>query len=142
MIMAAPKNNQYAKGNKGPPPSIYDDDFIENEAEEFKKWADVDKDCWIKDFAHLRGYSPQRFYEWKEKNKVFAAAFEYVKDKQERKFYYGAMTKELDMNFVKYFMPRILKDRPEWKQSFDMPTESTVEHIGTVTINRHTKPAK
>lgn len=136
--MAAPKGNQYAKGNKGPP-KIYDDDFIENEAAELIKWADSDLDLWIKDFAHKRGYSPVRMFEWRNSNQVFANAFEYAKDKQERKFYHGAMTKELDMTFVKYFMPRVLKDRPEWKQSFDMPDSQTIEHIGTVTINKVSK---
>lgn len=138
-IMAAPKGNKYAVGNKGQP-KVYDDDFIENEAAELRIWADKSNDLWIKDFAHLRGYSPQRLHEWNHSNKVFAEAFEYAKDKQERRFYAGAMSKELDMTFVKYFMPRILKDRPEWKAAFDAPESQTIEHIGNVTINKVSKP--
>ena len=135
--MAAPKGNQYAKGHKARPPVIYDDDYIENEALELRQWADTNLDLWIKDFAHLRGYSPQRFYEWRDKNKVFAEAFEYAKDKQERKFYHGAMTKELDMVFVKYFMPRVLKDRPEWKASWDAPvdTDALKQAVETAVLN-------
>lgn len=134
--MAAPKGNSFAKGNKGQPKSVWTEDAIENEAEELIKWADNDKDLWIKDFAHKRGYSPTYFYEWRDSNKVFAQAFEYAKDKQERKFYEGAMKKELDMVFVKYFMPRVLKDRPEWRASWDEPEEQKEQAPANIIINK------
>jgi hypothetical protein len=134
--MAAPKGNQYAKGKAVGRHKMWDDDAIENEAQELKIWADNDLDLWIKDFAHLRGYSPQRFYEWRDSNKAFAEAFEYAKDKQERKFYMGAMKKDLDMVFVKYFMPRVLKDRPEWKAAWDAAEETKEATPSTIIINK------
>ncbi len=117
--MAAPKGNQYAKGNKGGAPLIYDDEFIENEALALRAWAVGPRNLWLKGFAYERGYTPTRMWEFGQKNDEFAKALEFAKDEQERKFVYGAWSKEMDMAFVKHFMPRMLKDRPEWKTSWD-----------------------
>lgn len=143
--MAAPKGNQYAKGHGFGRPKIWTDDAIENEASELMKWADSDQNLWIKDFAHLRGYSPQRYAEWRKSNKVFSDAFEYAKDKQERKFFMGALNKDMDMVFVKYFMPRVLNDRPVWLESFGKEEKETkasdlLEFIGTLMQQAKAKP--
>ncbi len=135
--MAAPKGNQYAKGNKGPPPAIYDDDFIENEAAALREWIVLPRSLWLKGFAYERGYSPTRMWEFGQKNKEFSNALEFAKDEQERKFIMGAWSKEMDMAFVKHFMPRMLRDRPEWKTSWDAPESSddSLKALATAVMN-------
>lgn len=82
--MAAPKGNQYAVGNSGPP-ATYNDEWIENEAKLLLEWMSTTDCKYFKTFAINRGYHPQRFYEFAESNKVFAEVWELAKAWQECK---------------------------------------------------------
>ncbi len=137
--MAAPKGNQYAKGNKGPPVRIYDTDFIENEAQAMLQWIANNGGLYIDSFARQRGYSRQRLYEWEKSNKDMADALTCAREWQEEKFLTKGLTREWDSQFTRYAMARLCGDR--WKASFEQPESTTVEHIGNVTINKVTKKA-
>ena len=39
--MVAPKGNQFAAGNSGPPPSRFTKEFIEKEAKAFTEWFKI-----------------------------------------------------------------------------------------------------
>ena len=43
----------------------------------------------------------------------------------------------MDINFVKFFMPRLLKDRPEWKTSWDAPDDQAglVKELATAVVS-------
>lgn len=138
--MAAPKGNQYAKGHKGRAPDIYDDDFIENEAQALLDWLKAGGGTYIGSFAVKRGYCMQRMHEWKKSNKVFSDAYHKAKAWQEDNFINKALSREWDSGFTRYVMARVCDDK--WKASFEQPESSTIEHIGNVTINKVTaKPA-
>lgn len=126
--MAAPKGNQYAKGNTHHfgRPKIYTEEMLDNEGLEFIDWVDrnTDKILWIKDFAKERGYSPCNYSEFSKRSKIFFNALKYAKDKQEKQYFEAAASKEVDMAFVKFFMPRTLRDRDEWYESFGQKTSN------------------
>ncbi len=99
-----PKGNQRALGHGFGRPKIYDDPFIENEAEEFIEWMQSPENIWFEDFAFARGYSPKRFYEWVKKNPVFAEAFETVQHMQKGKLIKGGLLEEFNAGFTKFVM--------------------------------------
>lgn len=117
--MAAPIGNKNAVGNRGQPKKIYTPERLAEEAKALREWIMLPDNLHLKDFAHERGYKPQRMAENAKESVEFAAALEFAKDKQESKFIRGGLWKTFDMNAVKYFMPRMLKDRPEWMTSWD-----------------------
>lgn len=116
-------------------PEKYTQEWIEEEAKAFREWAVQPRNLWLKGFAYERGYHPRNLSEFADKNLKFSEALDFAKDQQEHKFINGASSKEMDMAFVKYFMPRLLKERPEWKNSWDQPDERG-ESSFTVNINK------
>jgi len=104
-------------------PEKYTEEWLSEEAAALCKWASEPDNLWLKGFAYERGYQPQRLHEFAEKSKEFSLAMHHAKDQQEKKFILGALNKSMGMDFVKYFMPRMLKDRPEWKNSWDAAKE-------------------
>lgn len=112
--MAAP-----TKKSAGGRPEKYTQEWLIEEAKALREWIVQPRSLWLKGFAYERGYRPGCLSEFAEKSKEFSEALEFAKDEQERKFVHGAWSKEMDMAFVKHFMPRMLKDRPEWKTSWD-----------------------
>lgn len=135
--MAAPKGNQYAAKNRGKPPTIYDNDYIENEAEALLEWVAKGDGLYIDSFVKDKPYSRQRLWEWTKSNKVMSDAMEKAKEWQERKFIEKGLNREWDSGFTKYVMARVCGDK--WKASYEQPDTQTVEHIGTVTINKISK---
>lgn len=129
------KGNKNAVGNNGGRPLKYTDEWLENEAKAFREWAIGPRNLWLKGFAYERGYHPQDLAEFAKKSGVFAEALAFAKEEQERKFIYGAWSKEMGMDFVKYFMPRMLRDRPEWKLSWDKE-EDKPSVAPTIIINK------
>jgi hypothetical protein len=113
--MAAPMKKSAAGGR----PEKYTQEWLIEEAKALREWIVQPRSLWLKGFAYERGYRPGCLSEFAEKSKEFSEALEFAKDEQERKFVHGAWSKEMDMAFVKHFMPRMLKDRPEWKTSWD-----------------------
>lgn len=137
--MAAPnKKTPPAKSDSKPVmgrPEKYTDEWLKEEAKALKEWIQGPRNLWLKGFAYERGYKPQRYPEFAQKSPDFSESLEFAKDEQERKFLHGAWSKEMGLDFVRYFMPRMLKDRPEWKQAFDKE-EDKAEHATTVIINK------
>lgn len=117
----AMKGNQYAIGNKGPPPSKYTPEFIENEAKELLKWSKKKDNLYMKGFALERGYSPQRMVEWSKHNKDFAEAYSQAADWQELKIVNGSIKNKLNPNISKF----VLACKHKWKEPApDMPEYS------------------
>lgn len=132
--MAAPKGNQYAKGNKGGKPIVHDDDFIENEAAALREWIARDGGLYIGSFARQRGYSRQRLSEFVDKNKEFADAYYEAKLWQEEKFMLNGLTRTWDPGFTFLCMARVCEDR--WKKSWDQPEDKTEAAPSTIIINK------
>ena len=99
-----PKGNQRAKGHGFGRPLIYDDAFLEKEAEEFIEWMQNPNNIWFEDFALERGYSPKYFYEWEKKSPVFSEAFETVQRMQKAKLIKGGLMEEFNAGFTKFVM--------------------------------------
>lgn len=99
-----PKGNKRAVGHGFGRPKIYDDAFIEHEAEEFIEWMSDAENIWFEDFAIERGYSPKRFYEWAKTNPVFSEAFEVIQCMQKGKLVKGGLLEEFNAGFTKFVM--------------------------------------
>lgn len=76
--MAAPKGNQYAKGNHNTGrPRKYD---LEAEAKALKEWARQPDTYILRLFAAIRDYPSQStLHEFAEQSEVFSQAFEYAR---------------------------------------------------------------
>ena len=135
--MAAPKGNQYAKGHGKGRPIKWDDDAIENEALALLDWIKSPSSYYIGVFAESRGYDRAQMKDFVDKNKVFANAYRRARQWQENMFITKGLSKEWDSTFASRIMARVCN--PEWRNSWDQPESTTVEHIGNVTINKVTK---
>ena len=131
--MAAPKGNQYAKGNKGGRPVIWDDDAIENEAEALIEWIKQPKNNYLGVFAFERGYNRARLTEFAHSNKVFSVAYQRAKQWQENIFSMNALTRTWDPGFTARVMARVCGD--EWKNSWDQPEERGEQAPANIIIN-------
>ena len=79
--MAAPKGNKYAYKNPlSGRPKVWTDEIIEKEAQALVEWAQSDEAIVFREFPSIRGYVTSTFYEFAEKNEVFAEAFNYARD--------------------------------------------------------------
>ncbi len=132
--MAAPKGNQYAKGNKGGRPIIWDDDAIENEAAALIEWIQQPKNNYIGNFAFDRGYDRAQMHHFAEKNKEFANAYKRAKQWQENIFSMNALTRTWDPGFTSRVMARVCC--PEWRNSWDQPEDKAEATPSTIIINK------
>lgn len=98
--MVAPKRNQFALGNSGPPPSKYTQEFIEQEAAAFINWFSQPENIYFKRFALERGYPPDVLADFAKKNEVFKRAYLFAKEWQECKIVEGALFNKLNSNFA------------------------------------------
>lgn len=105
--MPAPKGNQYAVGNKGPSPTKYTPEFIENEALALIKWMGERDNVYFKRFALERGYLPDELSNFAKKNEVFALAYKMAKEWQECKLVEGGLFNKFNSNFVKFAMSNL-----------------------------------
>lgn len=105
--MAAPKGNKYALGNKGPAPSLYTQEFIENEAKAFVYWFSKPENIYFKRFALERGYPPDALADFAKKSEVFSRAYLFAKEWQECKIVEGALFNKLNSNFAKFAMSNL-----------------------------------
>jgi len=132
--MGAPKGNQYAKGNAGGRPLIYDDDRIEEEAKALIEWIKDPKNLYIGVFAAQRGYNRARLQEFARNNKVFAVAYQEAKQWQENIMLMNALTRVWDPGFTSKAMARVCGD--EWKNSWDaQPADEGLKALATAVIN-------
>jgi hypothetical protein len=105
--MPAPKNNKFAKGNSGPPPKKYTQEFIEREAIAFTEWLTQPENIYFKRFALERGYPPDELANFAKKNEVFRRAYLFGKEWQECKIVEGALFNKLNSNFAKFAMTNL-----------------------------------
>jgi hypothetical protein len=132
--MAAPKGNQYAKGNAGGRPLIYDDERIEEEANALLEWIKDAKNVYIGVFAAQRGYDRARLSEFARQNKVFARAYREAKQWQENIMATNALTRVWDPGFTSKVMARVCND--EWKNSWDAaPVDDSLKQLATAVMN-------
>lgn len=100
--MPAPKGHPpYPGCETGGRPKIYNDEFIEKEADLLEEWTTSYKDSinmFIEDFAFERGYSYRRIAEWKDQNEKFAHAYERFFQKQKTLLIKGSLSGKLKHN--------------------------------------------
>lgn len=80
---APPLGNKRALGNDGGAPLVYDDERILEELEALRAWMELPDSLYFKTFAVSRGYHPNRFQEFADRNPEFACALELAKVWQE-----------------------------------------------------------
>ena len=119
------------KTNPGPP-KLYTVAYIDNEANELRKFIDSGHGLYIGSFARERGYSPQRLSEFCKESSLFSDAMEEAKAWQEEKFLLMGLTREWDSAQVRYTMARVCGDK--WKASFDKE-EADKETILNIVVN-------
>ena len=124
--MVAPKGHEpYNTKGEGGAPTIYTDEFIENEAKELEEWL-KDKDnelIFLNEFSFDRGYHRRRIPEFCERSERFSLAVERARERQENKLILGAMTRKYDGNFTKFVMPRLCGDH--WQEVKNVKVTST-----------------
>jgi hypothetical protein len=81
--MPAPKGNQYACDHGQGAPKQYTQEWLEQEAIEFKQWMQREDSVFFKSFAVERGYHPNRLAEFAEGSEVFAGVYHLAKIWQE-----------------------------------------------------------
>lgn len=108
----APKGNKRALGHGFGRPKVYDDTFIEREADAFLEWIQNPINIWMEDFALERGYSPQRFYEFAKTSPVFSEVLEYVKYWQKSKLVKGGLLDSFNAGFCKF----VLGNTSSWSE--------------------------
>lgn len=137
--MAAPKGNQYAKSKATGRPKVWDDDAIAEMAQRLRDFIKADTGIYLNSFCVQEKISPEMLAEWGHSNEEFSLALKEAKQWQEEKFIKKSLAREWDGSFARYVMARTCGDK--WKASYDMPESTTVEHIGSVTINKVSKKA-
>lgn len=87
-------------------PRVYTEEWIDKEADEFMKWADMPNSIWIKDFALNRGYNPQRYEDFCKRSEKFAETYKVVKQKQESRLFKGALAKRFNQPMAELALKR------------------------------------
>ena len=110
---------------------VYTDAFIENEAEAMLKWFKEPDNIWLKDFAELRGYSPNRFEEWEKQNIIFSGVYLRCKAIQESKLVKGGLTEQYNAGFAKFLLVNMHKHlyQSETKIEANQVAQAVVEAI-------------
>jgi len=118
--MGAPKGHPaYNVNGEGGRPRKYTIEFIEKEAEDMLEWIKKPGSIYYKEFALERGYSPQRFHEFRKLSDRFAEVFETISEWQETKLLKGGLLNEFNATMTKYAMSNICgwSERTETKVS-------------------------
>jgi len=136
--MAAAKGNKNVVVNKGGRPVIYDEAYIARETADLLEWLkDFHKNpdkIYLGDWSAEKPYDEHRIHEWCKVNPAFSSAIAQCKRMQEKKFLKMGLEKKWAEGFTMFAMARLCADK--WKKSYDTPSESAEQHIGTVTINK------
>ncbi len=99
----APKGNKYAVGNSGLPP-VYTQEWLIEEAENFREWMKKEDSIFFKSFCVERGYSPQRLTEFSEKCPEFSEVYKLAKDWQEQKIITTALWNKTNSGMAKFVL--------------------------------------
>ena len=132
--MAAPKGNQYAKGHGKGRPKTWDDDAIENEAEDLVEWIKIAFSYYIGVFAYSdEDMIALDYHEFARKMKSLRAPS--VKLSNGKRIYSPTMHSQeaWDPTFTARVMARVCG--PEWKNSFDSTSEESLKALATAVMN-------
>jgi hypothetical protein len=103
--MAPPKGHPPYPG--GGRPLKYTDEFIENEADAFVDWIKKGDNVFYNKFALIRGYHPNRLYEFAKKNEKFAVTLEIAKAWQEAKLVEGGLRDIYNASLTKFMLANL-----------------------------------
>lgn len=121
--MAPPKGSKNALGNPGGGRhKEYTQERIAEEAKALREWANKPGNFMLKEFAWSRGYDPQRISEFEKYSLCFAEALKEFNDNKPARIARDAYLGQVDMGWVRYFMPRLCRQSEEdnvWKAAFD-----------------------
>lgn len=128
--MPAPKGNKFAVGHDPGPEAgrekLYTSERLQEEANALREWANKPGNFYLKEFAWDRGYDPNRIGEFAKESKIFAGALKEFHDRKAAKIIREAFQGQVDMGWVRYFMPRLCRhseDDDVWKAAFDRANE-------------------
>ncbi len=99
--MPAPKGHEpYPGCEKGGRPKTYDQEFIENLADELLKWLEQGKFCWFERFALQKGINPDLLSKFASENEKFAGAYGQAKAHQRILLIEGGLMKKFNYNMA------------------------------------------
>jgi len=107
-------------------PTKWTDAAIEKEADDFLEWIKLPNSIWYKDFALERGYDPNLFSIWKDKNEKFSGVLKQVRAWQESKLFKMGLSKRsgINLEMVRFGLAR----QCGWRE------EQIVEHKGNIEV--------
>lgn len=132
--MAAPKGNQYAKGNKGGRPKIWTDDAIYDMSQRLREFIQKDVGIYLNSFCVQEKINPDLLSQWANSNEEFAGSLKEAKQWQEEKLIRKSLSREWDGSFARYVMARTCGDK--WKASWDQPEDKGEATPSTIIINK------
>lgn len=121
--MAAPKGhaNYDTEGLAGRP-KIYDEEFINKQADGLLLWLKKDpNNIYFEEFLLDQDIHPKRMYEWIKVNQRFSDAYELAHTRQLQRLKKGTTEKTYDSSFVKFILinNHDYKEKTETKLSGD-----------------------
>jgi hypothetical protein len=144
-MMAAPKGNQYALGNDGGRPTLYDDKYCKDIIDYFSKPAvnvgykkEYNKDGSLKceipfelaaqyptlqRYAHNVGVCHSTLLDWCKHNKEFAQAYARAKQLQEDIVLTNGMSNQFNSQFAQF----ILKNHFNYKDKTEVEQNTTIQ---------------
>jgi DNA-packaging protein gp3 len=96
--------NQASVGNNGGAPVIYSDEWIANEAREFREWLQKPDSLFFTTFATDRGYCIQRLTEFADKSSEFSEVLKYAKDVQHNRLVNCGLKNETNCQITKFVL--------------------------------------
>lgn len=110
-----PKGHKpYNTKGEGGRPVIYDDAFLENEANALDEWINDESTIYIGRFAWERGYDSTRLHEFAKKSPRFSRALSRAKQIQEARLVEKGLTGEHKHQMSIFVLSNL--DRDNWKQ--------------------------
>jgi hypothetical protein len=95
------------KSNVNGRPRVYDEEFIDKEADALYEWLNEDTGAiYFKEFAFLRGYAPSKLLIFSERSEKFREALDMAHQWQELQLSKGGITKEFAEGFTKFVLAR------------------------------------
>ncbi|CUI17981.1 hypothetical protein PNK_2385 [Candidatus Protochlamydia naegleriophila] len=100
--MVAPKNHApYPGCELGGRPQKYNQEDIENLANEFLIWLKKPENLWFKDFCLEKDIDPDLLSEWAKKNQKFNGVYKLAKHQQEARLIKGGLMNLYNASIVK-----------------------------------------
>jgi hypothetical protein len=111
----------------------YDDDFIEQLADDMLEWFEISdgkkpKNFWLRDFAIQKRIGRQRLSEFAKQNTYFSFVYEICKDLQESYLFKLGMSKSVNAGMPAF----ALKNVAGWRDSFDVGLDLPEQYLETL----------